>query len=193
MAVKNKHFRSGVTLIELVVTVLAAIILMIGIVSILAAGHRNYRTMFDRTTSEVVRNAYEARIIFDRIVRKSVYDYYDLNEAGDSLVVFFYPDPDNIETLNDHPTMYAMFYKDGSDLKLQQDSFTGWPPPTITPEAGDSVIAKNVTALEFTVVSASIRMALTLDDTNNPGNKNALSTLKLNVVTTAIRHNKLPD
>ena len=77
MSVKKKYFRSGLSLIELMITVLAAIVLVIGISGMLAAGHIRFNHMFARTTSEVIRNSYEARSIFDKIVRKSVYDYYD--------------------------------------------------------------------------------------------------------------------
>lgn len=192
MAVKKRQFRSGITLIELIITALAAVILLIGISTMLAAGHKNFKTMLGRTTSPVVRNAYEARIIFDKIVRKSVYDYINIANS-EKIGVYYYSDPENMN-LNAYPDRYAMFYKDGSTLRLQEGDISGWPPPALpVTSTNDRIIADNVTGLEFTVVGASIRMGMTLDNTQNPAIPDKLSTLKLDVTTTAIRHNKLPD
>src|SRR5512135_690841 len=125
MASKKNNLRSGFTLIELMVTVIAAIIVLIGISTMIAAGHRNFNTMYRRTTSDVVRNAYEARIIFDRIVRKSVFERADL-ASSENLVVYYYSDPANM-SLSVFPDRYAMFYKDGSVLRLQEGN-CNWPP-----------------------------------------------------------------
>ena len=194
MAMKKNILRRGFTLIELMITILAAIVLVIGISGMLAAGHKNYNNMFARVNSDVVRNSYEARSIFDSTVRRSVYEFVDLNTTHDNLVVYYYPNPSDLTTLGDYPTRYAMFYKAGTELKLQRGSFSGWPPPANpAPDSGDTVIAKNVTFVEFTIVGGSVRMSLTLDSTNNPGISNKLRTAKIDVTSTAIRFNKLPN
>jgi len=191
MSVKKKHFRSGLTLIELMITVLAAVVLVIGISGMLAAGHKNFNHMFARTTSEVVRNSYEARSIFDTIVRKSVYDYQDQTSSSD-ITVYYYSDPGNIATLDDFPDRYATFYLSGTDdLMLQTGDVGSWPPPLPSNSGGFS-IASNVTFAEFTLKGDAIRMSLTIDDKDDPTVKSTLRKVKIEVTTTAIRHNKLP-
>jgi hypothetical protein len=191
---KKHNIQNGFTLIELMITVLAVMVLVIGISGMLAAGHKGYNNMFARVTSDVVRNSYEARSIFDSVIRKSVYEFADLNTTRDTLVVYYYPNPSDLSTIGNYPTMYAMFYKSGKELKLQRGSFAGWPPPLPpSPGANDTVIAKNVTFVEFTITGASIRMSLTLDNTNEPTVPNKLRTAKIDVTTTAFRFNKLPN
>jgi hypothetical protein len=190
MSYKNKY-RKGITLIELMITVLAAIILLIGISGILAAGHKNFWTMSKRINSDVVRNGYEARLTFDRIVRKSVYGYCNLNAGKDELVVYYYSQ-NKLLDLASFPDSYAMFYKDGNLLRLQQSTLANWPPTSIPSHNNtDPIIALNVFSVEFTIKGASIRMNLVLDDTGDT-TKSALETLKLTITTTALRNNKLP-
>ena len=94
MTEKNKHFRSGVTLIELMITVLAAVILLIGITGILAAGHKNFQTMLRRTSQGVVPDAYAAQRAFDLIIRKSsikrIDPYTIYSTPSNYLYVYYY-------------------------------------------------------------------------------------------------------
>jgi len=204
MFVLRNNRLKGITLIELMITVLAVMILIVGISGILAAGHKNYNTMFKRVNSEVVRNAYEARSIFDRIVRQSIREYQEINDEGDDLTVFYYSDPNNILLLSDYPNRYANFYlgevDDDDDDELIVD--IGVLNLVVTDEdwswnrkekLSTLTLAHNVISVEFTIVGASIRMSLTLDNENVEGNPNKLETLDMDVTTTAIRHNKLPD
>jgi hypothetical protein len=202
MPVKNNKFRAGVTLIELVVTIIAAIILIIGVTGILAGGHKNYATMYARTTSQVIRNGYEARRIFDRIVRQSTIRRCDLVAGGTGLYVYYYSDPANLAIVN--PDRYAAFYLSGTDLIMEQgdlanDFLTTIPPPPPPSLSSGMVIAHNVDSAAasangiFSVAGSSIRMVLTLDNENlpnNTNNTNKLRTLKMTITGTAIRHNK---
>ena len=201
-----KKFRNGTTLIELVITVVAAIILILGITGILAAGHRNYNIMYKRINSEVVRNGYEARSIFDRIVRKASVRNCELsNERGDwegtfdKLIVFYYSDPNNPNIVE--PDRYAQFYKDPVDpnLVLEQGNIqlgtfsTG---PVLENPDSSSVIAKNVSSASdvpgiFSEYGNNgIKMTLTLDDENVGSNANVMQTMKMTIASTAIRHNR---
>ncbi|UCH89479.1 MAG: hypothetical protein JSV49_02180 [Thermoplasmata archaeon] len=200
MVGKQYKFRTGVTLIELLVTIIAAVILLLGITGILASGIKNFKTMYKRTTSDVIRNGYEARSIFDSIVRKSSVRRCDLssprNNAYDQMIVYYYSDPDNFFIIE--PDRYAQFYLIGSDLVLvqgdvQEGTFsTG---PVLINPGPPRVIARNVSfALDvpgiFSYDGRSVQMVLTLDDENPPnppGNK--LETLKMTITSTAIRHN----
>lgn len=203
MILQRYKFRRAVTLIELMITVLAVMILVVGISGILAAGHKNYNTMFERVNSDVVRNAYEARRIFDRIVRKSIIEYVEINEGRDDLTVFYYSDPNDL-TLVNLPNRYAHFYTgeigDG-DADTELIVVTGVLNLVITDNQwfwneeevlNTLTVAHNVDLVEFVVDGVSVRMELVLDNENVPENTNKLETLKMNVITTAIRHNKLP-
>ena len=46
MTTRKQKIRRGLTLVELMITVLAVMILVVGISGILAAGHKNYNIMF---------------------------------------------------------------------------------------------------------------------------------------------------
>jgi hypothetical protein len=210
MSVKNKNFRMGFTLIGLIITILAAVILLIAITGILAAGHRNYATMYERTTSEVIRNGYEARRIFDRIVRQSTSRRCDPSTVettpSNYIYVYYYSNPQNLNI--EDPDRYARFYLSGTDLMMEQGVVTNGffttepPPPNSEPwlsATGSKVIAHNVDATAastngiFSKKGSSIRMVLTLDNENppnNPSNTNKLRTLKMTITSAAIRHNK---
>ena len=200
MILQRYKFRRAVTLIELMITVLAVMILVVGISGILAAGHKNYNTMFERVNSDVVRNAYEARRIFDRIVRKSIIEYVEINEGRDDLTVFYYSDPNDL-TLATLPDRYARFYtvENGEDNELIV--VTGVLNLVITDDEwfwnkedvlNTLTVAHNVDLVEFVIDGLSVRMELLLNNENVPQNTNKLETLKMTVTTTAIRHNKLP-
>ncbi len=65
MAAQNYNLRKAFTLVEVLVSAIAAVILVVGISAMLFYGQRGYNTMYRRVHSEVVRNAYEARKVFD--------------------------------------------------------------------------------------------------------------------------------
>jgi hypothetical protein len=198
MKVQKYNFRSGITLVELMITVLAAIILIIGISSILAAGHKNYWTMFHRINSEVVRNAYEARSIFDRIVRQSSIRRYNPPSVGltgsNELYVYYYSTPQDVNILD--PDRYARFYlnNNGSEQELMLDQGPyGWNNNICSSPTSTKVIAHNVVPPANGMFSINggddIQMILTVDNTT-VATINKLETDKLTLTTTAIRHNK---
>jgi hypothetical protein len=190
MAFKNNKFRAGVTLIELVVTIIAAIVLLLGITGILAAGHKNFKTMFKRTSEGVVPDAYAARRAFDTIVRKASIKRYDPSiTPSNEIYVYYYSNPQdfNIEV----PDRYAHFYQNGTQLILDQGNVPDFnanvsdlPAPTST-----YVLADNVSSVNFTVFMYSVKMSLILDSENIPENTNKLETLKMSVTSTAVLHN----
>jgi len=206
MKIQHKNYRSGMTLIELLITVTAAMILILGISGILAAGHRQYNTMFKRINSEVVRNGYEARSIFDRIVRKASFrdcvlsnERDDWEGTYDKLTVYYYSDPNDPNIIE--PDRYATFSKGPADPNLileegdiQPGTFsTG---PVLINPGPSIVIAKNVSeasdvpGIFSEYGNHGIKMTLTLDDENIPGNTDKLTTLKMTITSTMIRHNR---
>ena len=197
---RNKN-RKGITLIELIITALAAALLLIGIVSVLASGHKNYKTMMTRTTNQAVRDGYEARIIFDQIVRKSTYRRANILSGNNELYVYYYSNPQDMTKKN--PDMYACFYLNttgtNTKLMLNQGSYDWDNPPSLPmthSPASDRVIASNVKAPAAGIFSFAgsdlnsnaIQMKMVLD--NETGSGKPLENLILTVTSTAIRHNK---
>jgi hypothetical protein len=197
MIIRRHKAAKGLTLIELMVTVLAAIVLIVAVVAILAEGHLGYRKLFRRVNSEVVRNSYEARRTFDRVVRKSSIRRCDLLNGNNEAYVYYFSNPQNL--LTEDPDRYARFYLNGSQLWLEQGNVTGGfenPPPSLPALAatgGPELLARDVTppaAGIFSVSGAGVRMAVLLDsETGAPPGVSKIETLKMTVTTTAIRHN----
>jgi hypothetical protein len=198
------------TLVEVMVTTLAALVLIIGVSAMLAHGHLGYRRLFNRVNSDVVRNAYEARRTFDRIVRKSHLRRHDPDDPGSSaptneICVYYYLDPESTPVAAP-PDRYARFYltnwpdgEDDTELVLAQGpvAFATLPvpgpsmPPLPAPDS-TIVLAHNVTVPVlpfgiFSVRGASVRMELTLS--NEDPAVNRIETLEMTVTATAIRHN----
>jgi hypothetical protein len=199
MKVQKNNFQGGFTLVELMITVIAATILIIGISGIIAAGHNNFWTMFHRVNSDIVRNAYEARSVFDAMVRKSSIRRVDPaslvgGTGGNELYVYYYSKPQDMNIPD--PDKYAHFYLNtaGSDvqLMLEQGPYN-WNTETRSNATGTKIIAHNVVAPASGIFSINggddIRMILTLDNTASTTTKK-LETAKITVTSTAIRHNK---
>lgn len=197
MAEKNKHFRSGITLIEVIIAVLAAVILMIGITGILAAGHKNFKTMLKRTSQGVVPDAYVAKRVFDKVVRKSSIkrldppEVYDL-EGSNYLYVYYYSNPDFI-FVGSIPDKYAHFYLNGTQFIVDRGAVSGdfgVPPPDLPINPDHElrlILANNINSVTFTESNHSIQMVLMLD--SETGSSDPLGTLKMTVTSTAIQHN----
>jgi hypothetical protein len=211
MLVKRHNLRSAVTLIELLVTIVAATIVLLGITGILASGHKNFRTMYNRINGDVIRNAYEARRIFDRIVRQSSLEdghifpyeayfyYYNIPMTSEGQV-----DIDAFRAI-EKPNRFAHFYLEGRELKLAEGvvpigtNLSLPDPPQLSPDSPPRTIAYNVdvdaynaNSIElFTNLGSAVRMVLILDNENPPNTPaNKRETLEMTVTTTAIRHNR---
>jgi len=198
MAEKNKHFRSGITLIELMISVLAAFILLIGIAGILAAGHKNFKTMLKRTSQGVVPDAYVAKRVFDKIIRKSSIKRLDPPEVysplgSNELYVYYYLDPTIvIDNEGYTPDKYAHFYLNGTQFILDTGAVTGnfgVSPPglPILDQESKLILADNINSVSFKVSNHAIQMVLILD--SQTGSSDPLGTLKMTVTSTAIQHN----
>ena len=199
MVVKKRQFKSGITLIELMITVIAATIFILGITGILAAGHKNYQTMYRRTSQGVVPDAYSSRRAFDLIVRKSsikrVDPYTIYSTPSNELYVYYYSDPNNISE-DTYPDKYGHFYKNGTQFIFETGSVTtimDVPSDEIPPHTKESMliladtVSDTANSLTFTLSNHSITMVLLLD--NETGSSDPLGTLQMVVTSTAIQHN----
>jgi hypothetical protein len=157
-----------------------------------------YNRLYRRANSEVVRNAYEARRIFDRAVRKSTIRRADLSADRNQVYVYYFSDPQNMLLVD--PDRYARFYVAGggedAELRLERGQVTAGtfetPPPALPglTTTTTEVIAHNVTPPPtgtFSVSGAAVRMVLMLD--NDEPDRSKTETLKMSATTTGIRHN----
>jgi len=221
MAARNYNHRRAFTLVEVLVTALAAVILIIGISAMLFYGQRGYNTMYRRINSEVVRNAYEARRVFDAIVRKSTVERCDIlspDEIYGEIFLYHYydqtqpdaPAPEPIDRYRymfpAQPDRFARFYVTDTAASENLELYVerGLIPPGIPLFLLDPAslrdtgikmpLAKNVVSCQFrNTGTSSVQMVLTLDDETDPAPNvySKTQTLKMVVTTSAIRHNKI--
>jgi len=204
------------------VAAVAAVILIVGVSAMLFYGQRGYNTMYRRVNSEVVRNAYEARRVFDAVVRKSTVERCDIlspDEIYGEIYLYYYYDETAPVAASDpidryhymypaQPNRFARFYVTDTGVSEQLELFVQRGLITYTPGetlytlnpsslTGPSMLlAKNVVSCRFgNTGESSVRMVLTLDDETNPDEKvySETQTLKMVVTTTAIRHNKIRE
>jgi hypothetical protein len=214
MAARKYNNRKAFTLVEVLVTAMAAVILIVGLSAMLFYGQRGYNTMFRRINSEVVRNAYETRRVFDAVVRKStvercdirsivgindkIYLYYYYDEtapAAPAVPDFQYPNVDRYGYMFPaQPDRFAIFYLQGTNLMLEQGEIfpQGAPLFSIIPESLDGtgttnmLLAQNVVSCQFrNTGEGSIQMILTLDDETSPESNVYSETQTLKMVVTS--------
>lgn len=198
MVIRDKSAR-GLTLVELMVATLAALIVILGASAILYNGHVGYRRLFRRVNSDVVRNAYEARRTFDRLVRKASMKRIDPRDGDyrfladeNQLYVYYYLTPQSLVI-----DRYARFYLSGTELRLEQGTVTGGfqtPPPGLPnlSTTSDTLLANNVIAPDtgiFAVDGNALRMVLVIDDETG-STLPRIETLRMTITTTAIRNNQ---
>ena len=196
------NIRRAFTLVELIVTIVAALIVILGVVGIIANGHKGYRRLWNRENRGVVPEAYIARRAFDVIVRKSSIEDEHIS-ANEAYVYYF--DARNADGTVDidalraliQPNRYARFYLAGGDLNLDRGPVpTGTnlslpAPPSLTPDQPVKVLASNVGSCVFARRGNSIQMILTLDNETSPSpGASKIETLKMTVTTTAVRHGR---
>lgn len=138
MAARKCNHRKAFTLVEVLVSAMAAVILIVGLSAMLFYGQRGYNTMYRRVNSEVVRNAYEARRVFDAIVRKSIVDRCDIflddDEVPSTIYLYYYYDETAPIALDipvdryrymypDQPNRFARFYVTNTDVSEQLELY----------------------------------------------------------------------
>lgn len=215
MAARKYNSKRAFTLIEVLVTAMAAVILIVGLSAMLFYGQRGYNTMYRRINSEIVRNAYEARRVFDAVVRKSTVERCDIRSivgTNDKIYLYYYYDeiqPDTAPAIPDfqypnvdrydymfpaQPNRFAIFYLQGTNLMLEQGQILplGTPLILVVPESldgtGDTniLLAKNIVSCQFrNTGEGSVQMVLTLDDESSPAPTVHSDTQTLKMVVTS--------
>ena len=163
MMTNKKTRNDGLTLVELMITVLIMSIAIISISGVIAGSHRNFRLMFERIHGDIVNDAYATRLRFDKICRKAKAGTALVDTSVPSLEVLYYSSPNVNDSANLPPDRFALFYLSGTNLMLD----TG---PIGSDADTSEILARNVAELEFSALSdsKSVQMVMTLDeDTDN--------------------------
>ncbi len=153
MAKKKSKFRSGVTIIEVVIAAMASIIVRVGVGIAIVDGQRGWNRMYSRTYSDVVTDGYVARKMFDAAVRKSSREMYLIDDAGQWVEVYYYSSPavSNVDR-------YARFSVSSGDLNVEYGELD---PRTTT---SLQTVCSNVSSVSFSGTGTAIQMILNLDD-----------------------------
>jgi len=180
----SRKWKAGFSLVELIAAVSAALVLILGIGIMLAHSQQGFNRMYKRVHSSVVEDAYSARRMFDRVVRKSTTRRCDLAPDGSELYVYYYSDPTDYDPTDPStltPDSYARFYVEagGKELFVDYGSRSTGTLLSRVRLARDVQMSASNGPL-FSARGRTVYMALPLDN----GKERML------VTSSAVRHNK---
>jgi len=161
---RKTKYQAAFTVIEVLVTVLVALIVILGIGVYVVEAQRGFGRMYDTVHGDVAQGSYVAQRAFDGVVRKGA-RHYAVRDSGHSMVVDYWED-----CTQQTPDCRARFYMNGSQLMLESGQISN--PKT-------EVLAENVSDCMFYMTGASVQMILDFDD----GRRTA------RVVSSAVQHN----
>jgi hypothetical protein len=164
--------RFGLTLIELMITVLIATLVVAGIGAVMIDTIKAFPKMYERTTGNyqradagVIPDAYVARAAFDSICRKASKYYNDGIDGTNSwLTVYYYS---SLSPALTAPDKCAKFIFDNTKKTLTVSYGTAKPPYNGTTDilpADTTLLAKYVTNARFDIQGNSVIMAMTIDN-----------------------------
>lgn len=169
---RKNGFRTGLTLIELVIAMAMNIIVILAVGTLLVGGNRAWLKTFDSANREIKRDALATTVAFGNIGRKANrlgYTIYKMTAEGltpatpvtsepqevvsGNAVEFKYwdvpldkTDSEELMDVTKLATAYALFYIDGQKLKVDY----GPHPPGAAPDGGGSRNATGVTTKVLT-------------------------------------------
>lgn len=151
--------RSGVSLMEMVVSMLIAFIILLGVGSVLVHQQMAWNRMYSRVHDGPIADGYVSKMSFDAVVRKSSLSVRspEVGAEGDDLNVFYYSDWSSVE-----PDRYARFYDFGGALFVDHGALGS---DGSLLEAGRTErLADDVASVGFSVIGPCVEMVLELDD-----------------------------
>ena len=169
MCSESGKFRSGVSLIELIVTMAISSMLVLVVGVLLVSGQRSWQKTYDSANKQIKQDAQAVTSAFGSVGRKSNrlgYTIYDISGvtftpaepqtsdpeevvSGDSVEFRYWDvelDEEDTEDLMDvtkEATAYALFYLDDDQLKVDYGPY----PPGGIPDGGGSRYTNGVTTI----------------------------------------------
>jgi hypothetical protein len=191
--------RSGLTLIELMITVLIATLVVAGIGVVMIDTIKAFPKMYERTTGNyqrqdatsgagVIPDAYVARATFDSVCRKAS-KYYNkaLSGTNDWVTVYYYS---SLSPTLTAPDKCAKFIFDNTKKTLTISNGTAKPPYDGTTDilpANATLLASYVTNARFDIQGNSVIMAMTIDNSTDTA---ARQKLQMTVTCAAEMHDE---
>ncbi len=169
----------GVTLTELMVTLILASIVFLALGTVIVDAHKGWLTMFSRSFSDVVTHAYVTQNAFSTIVRKSSIAVYEYELSVDethivAVEVYYYSDTGTTDL-----DRYARFYISGTTLSVDEGVIDTTVLPWVKETPDTLVLAEDVASGYFDINGSSIQVVLNLDNGKED----------MKVITSAVRHN----
>jgi hypothetical protein len=164
---RTKAGRSGMTLVELVTAMAAALIVIAGVGMLLAGGNRAWQRTYESANNKTNHQAQSVVAAFGAVGRKSnrgSYVLYRITDEtltpdavvfGDAVEFRYWDVPldltDSYSLMNAETTAtaYALFYLDGDQLKVDYGPY----PPGAAPAGGG---ARNTTGVSTTVLAENV-------------------------------------
>ncbi len=165
---RNKQ-SSGFTLMEVILTIVIALIVLLGLSVVMADMQKGWNKMYRRVNSDAVSAGLVAKIKFDDIIRKSSRTKFLIDASGAWVEVYYY---DNLASVE--PDRYARLYTSGKQLLIEHGEAD--PRTALSKE----LVCENVQQCIFAASSGAVHMKLNLDDGDNA----------VEVVSAAIMHNE---
>lgn len=166
--------RYGLTIIEMIVAVVMAVIIIFGIGIVLADSQKGWDHMYNKIYSDVVNDSYVARKTFDHVIRKASREKFSMANDGSWLEVNYYSSSSS-STVDSYARFYCTGVTGDSIGQLSVEYGTLDPKQT----AYTQTICENVADCVFKSAGRSAQMILTLDN----GSQTAT------VSTSAVLHN----
>jgi Tfp pilus assembly protein PilW len=172
---KQIKIRSGVTLVELCVTMLIATIVVAGIGVAMVDSQRSFNQSYERTQGDVINDSYVARAVFDRICRKASVQRClpAIGALGSYAEVYHYNDANSTS-----PDRYTQFRVANGSLLADHGAYN-----MVTKNktlVSTETLAQNVIDSQFAVQGSSVIMTLSLQKGNQ----------ELTVTCSSVRHNE---
>lgn len=177
------QMQQGVTLIELMVTILIASIVVSGIGVAMVDSIKSFPMIFERTTGNydsdggVIPDTYVAKATFDRICRQASLQKPIGPYLSNSDITVYYYSSISAPTIDKS----ARFAFENNQIKVYYGDGLG------NPIGNSETLAKNVQSASFSIEGPSIIMTFAIDNTNDTA---ARQKIRMTVTSTAIRHNE---
>ena len=167
--------RFGVTLVELMTTILISTIVVAGIGVAMVDTQRGFHQMYNRTQGDVTTDAYVARAVFDRICRKASIQRClpAIGELGSYAEVYYYNDANSPS-----PDRYAQFRVTNRTLLVDYGTYdiSTKNKTLLTTDT----LARNIAGWQFAVQGSSVIMTLSFQKGSQ----------YLTATCSAVRHNE---
>lgn len=172
MEQKRMRYRPGLTIIELAVAAMAAVMLTLVIGVVLVADQRSWNSLYDCVNGDVATDAYRTRRAFDAVVRRSSAQRELISEGN--ITLYSYADPDTSTYLD----RYARFYSVNEQLLVDYGDVDA--SGNVVGAPATQTLGRNVEGVRFAVQGTAVQMVLVMND----------GARSVTIMTSALRHNE---